>query len=433
MFCRVIKAAADQPCAPVAGHNGRKIRSALSLGKHLSWLLHGSHELCTCDGCKIVSKAGAAAAVAMGLSPITAPTRASPGTGKGKKKRKLHAEEDEYDVDGNLVPRRKIGPSRLGAGSRKGKGKQKHEWEEDDDEDDFLESWSHPGGASGGGGGGGGGGVAGGAGGGGIARGDYDEEPSMSPGSLYADLGLAGSARPTASGRQPKPSSKAIETVEANPTTDQFTRFMKRVPRTDAAFLDPSFPERRRDDLEFPSLPRIDELVWCRVPVNIEEVEPKQVDAQKFTHWPAIVRERELVRSSKKGGGVQSTFEVEFLALNKDEYLVEVPLSDLVPWLGFAPIETTNAEKREAIEETWKRVEGVVKERRTVVDVLTHGYPVLITMWLAAYEAGLHLASIQIRSCVLPLSFPFRRSSLTSHLTLQHSDHWHRPPPRPQP
>lgn len=351
------------------GHNGRKIRSALSLGKHLSWLLHGSHELCTCDGCKIVSKAGAAAAVAMGLSPITAPTRASPGTGKGKKKRKLEAEEVEFDGEGNpLPPKRKLGPSKLSRG--RGKGKQRNEWDDDEEEEeDYPSSWGQPD--------------------------DYDEEQPASDASPY-DLGVAGPSARTASGRQPKLSSKALETTEAHPTTDQFARSMRPSSSTSAS-ADPTFPERRRDDLEFPFLPRVDELVWCRVPVTIEEVEPKQPDAQRFTHWPAIVRERELVRP-KRGGGVQSTFEVEFLALNKDEYLVEVPLSDLVPWLGFAPIDTTSLEKKEAVEETWARIEGVIKQRRSVMDILSHGYPVLRSMWLAAYEAGLHLASVQIRS-----------------------------------
>lgn len=40
-----------------AGHAGRKLRSALSLGKHISWLIHGSIDTCTCDGCKSTSKA----------------------------------------------------------------------------------------------------------------------------------------------------------------------------------------------------------------------------------------------------------------------------------------------------------------------------------------------------------------------------------------
>ncbi|KAL8276672.1 hypothetical protein RQP46_010940 [Phenoliferia psychrophenolica] len=41
----------------IFGHAGRKLRSALSLGKHLSWIISGSTEVCECDGCKSTSKA----------------------------------------------------------------------------------------------------------------------------------------------------------------------------------------------------------------------------------------------------------------------------------------------------------------------------------------------------------------------------------------
>lgn len=315
----------------------------------------------------------------MGLSPITAPTRASPGTGKGKKKRKA-ADADappELDAEGQPIPRKKIGPSKLGEGvakaapasasgatKSKGKGKAKaarNEWEEDvDEEDDFLASWAH--------------------------AGDYEEEPPIEVGSPRVTRSRSGS---------PKGSPKSTSTRH-DPSIDQFARSMKPSECTYTS-ADPTFPERRLDDLEFPSLPRIDELVWCRVPLSIEEVEPKRPDVQRFTHWPAIVRERELARP-KKGGGVQASFEVEFLAINKHEYLMDVPASDLVPWLGFAPIDTTSLEKKEAVEDTWARIPGVIKERRSVQDIIKHGFPVLQSLWLAAYEAGQHLSSVQIRA-----------------------------------
>jgi len=41
----------------VFGHSGRKIRSAISLGKHLIWVLHGQPGHCQCDGCKTTAKA----------------------------------------------------------------------------------------------------------------------------------------------------------------------------------------------------------------------------------------------------------------------------------------------------------------------------------------------------------------------------------------
>lgn len=370
----------------LAGHNGRKIRSALSLGKHISWLLHGSQGLCVCDGCKIVSKAGAAQAIALGLNPVNAPTRASPGTGKGKKKRKA-AESDtppELDAEGKPIPRKKIGPSQLGEGAErappapasasgvgasikakaKGKGRResRNEWDDGDEEDDFLASWAH--------------------------AGDYEEEPPL------IEVNPPVESRARSPGRSPKPCSRPV-LVEPDPSNDQFATKMK---PSDSATTsaDLFFPERRLDDLEFPHLPRQDELVWCRVPVSIEEVEPKRPDVQRFTHWPAIVREREMLRSKK--GGLEPTFEVEFLAISKDEYLMDVPPWDLVPWLGFAPIDTTSLEKKEAVEDTWAKIPGIIKERRSVQDILTHGFPVLQSLWLAAYEAGQQLASVQIRS-----------------------------------
>ncbi|KAM0749315.1 hypothetical protein T439DRAFT_47541 [Meredithblackwellia eburnea MCA 4105] len=72
----------------IFGHAGRKLRSALSLGKHISWIIHGSVDQCTCDGCKSTSKA----------ARVPRGTREQPGSGGRRRGRgRLGSEDGFYD------------------------------------------------------------------------------------------------------------------------------------------------------------------------------------------------------------------------------------------------------------------------------------------------------------------------------------------------
>lgn len=89
------------------GHAGRKLRSALSLGKHLSWIISGTTERCECDGCKSTSKAARVPRV------VKDPAAAAKRKAKGKGRASLWgggSDDDEGDEgdegeDGDLSDR----------------------------------------------------------------------------------------------------------------------------------------------------------------------------------------------------------------------------------------------------------------------------------------------------------------------------------------
>ncbi|GAA5897543.1 hypothetical protein JCM6882_003512 [Rhodosporidiobolus microsporus] len=382
-------------------HSTRKIRSALSLGKHLSWLLFSKHGNCSCDGCKVAPPRPSSAAIG---------AEAGSGVKLGARKRKRtheyevamaglmedpgdHGDEDYVEPgegpakppgakkpaaprasaggatasgSGSSTPSTSFGsasdplapvpaaaaygaqagpapvaaaaaetaPSppkkRAAAGTGRGRGrgaaktargggraaKSKKaaaaaEWEgEDEDPEGYFEEMYS------------------------LSAGEGDDDDYSEYGSTSGKVNVG--AR-TSSGRKSRPSSKVLsglqQEAEVVASVDDPAASMDPATQdiVDASSVVP--PEQVQQDLTFPSLARVGELVWVRVPLGPP---PQGALANvQLSRWPGIVRSRTIVVTGQ--GNVDESYRVELLGMAARDTLEGVRGENVTPWVGYIP------------------------------------------------------------------------------------------------
>lgn len=364
------------------GHDGRKIRSALSLGKHIAWLLTGGYELCACDGCKIVSKAGVTAVPGQPRTSHHAHGRPRPQTKKRGRGSTGGAggsvgpggsemgDTDEDDWDGTSAKRKKkkaaansarrasnrpqtMWVSESTANARAGiiKGRQ---WEYDS-EDEFIADPRD-------------------------IR-DYEQESEDT---------ITG---PVDESYASFDSRRAIDLDSHNAAMDAYVQALLAAYDSD---MTPAFVEQRLNDLDMPTLCRVGELVWCRIPSRIQHVEPEPEVAgasqqRHFTHWPGMVTARVTDATS-------TAYNISMLGIKEEETLVGVPQLDVLPWLGFVPFAIDPKDIEDSLTEAKNALGNEVKARVSLDEIEKGGFSVLKTLWLAACEAGRYLSGVQVRT-----------------------------------
>ncbi|BGP16135.1 hypothetical protein JCM10213_006069 [Rhodosporidiobolus nylandii] len=441
------------------GNQTRKIRSALSLGKHLSWILFGKHGSCTCDGCKVANPRPSLAATGaeVGHSPAQQP--------KSGRKRKRTAdyenamaaltadlaheeggEDGDYFDEGQFprqaaeqgygsasgsgsggasaratpvpltspkkktaaaaaanggaavpAPAKKARTTSAGggaaAGAKKGKGKaaaKKEEWEQDDELDalEDEEGYSGSGGEHGG-------------------AGDDSDYSEYGAGAAKVAVGAR-----TSSGRRSKPSSKVLsglqerdfpaEVVEeeleqapaaaAAPTPapqkpqDEFAASMQPCTVADLAASSTVPAEQVAQDLSFPSLSRVGELVWVRVPLG----PPPQgaLATAQLSRWPGIVRARTIVVSHQVG--VEEQYRIELLGMSEKDTLEGVRGENVAPWVSYIPSNTAYLD-----EEPLPANAGMEKKRWA--DIQAEGWGGVADAFRRAHRTAKAYAAMQVR------------------------------------
>ncbi|GAA5943279.1 uncharacterized protein JCM15063_000751 [Sporobolomyces koalae] len=391
------------------GHDGRKMRSAASLGKHMSWLLRDKAGACPCDGCKVYGNS------AIELSP-------APGGSKSTKRNAdgLDDHVEEESVGSGTGPGNDVataaptgtGTGRGGRGANKaaktastapvsgvkavvgqrGKSKRKaklKEWEEDDDDDFDMDD--------------------------GGAYDDFDEDD----GAYSSDYGPPSTSRKTASGRvsraptsrgasvqqQPPPQStqspaqqvpaqqqkKKISPLEP-PTVDNISKFMTPAPPEIAAQASTLAAEEVQQDLRLPTLPRVGELIWCRVPLaRPPGAQRRYIGDADFSRWPGIVRER---RIKGKSDELDVRYGVELMAQNPNDALEAVRLENIIPWLQFIP---ANTETMDAKQWQWesRTLDG---KKKGWSNIQQEGWGSVVGAYWRAHRIAKCFASMQLRS-----------------------------------
>ncbi|GAA5998978.1 uncharacterized protein JCM10292_003229 [Rhodotorula paludigena] len=336
----------------IYGHNSKKIRSALSLGKHLAHQLTGAHGLCHCDGCKVLHPRASASSMADIGAPLKMAPRKRKRTGEyadlaGFSPRASGAggvegeiaEEDEgassgtgathTDREGSVAtsvataaggasavgsaaasPEKSTRPKRARKSAAKARAAAESRWGGDDDD--------HYGGAF-------------------LLDEDSDyEEPTYAP-----DIGRVG--KRTSSGRRTKPSERLLSGLKQEQDAHALAGLPGAVVDDDGATMTPAGKdvfavssrnprEQVEQDLAFPGMVRVGELVWVRVPLGAPPTGP--ISSMQLSRWPGIVRKRTVVVTKEK---TTETHHVELLGMSPKDALESVRGSNVTPWLSYIP------------------------------------------------------------------------------------------------
>ncbi|GAA5911226.1 uncharacterized protein JCM6883_001947 [Sporobolomyces salmoneus] len=356
----------------IYGHEGRKLRSAISLGKHVSWQIFGKNGPCPCDGCKVVGKA--AEGGGGGGSP------AVKGGGGAKKRKAGEGTEDAGEDSGDVSSatnkgaraRPKLARTAASRAAARGKGKRKgkgRDWDdEEDDEDDIM----------------------------------YDEEDD-DDGGYSSDYTTAGGTKTTSSGRQSKPSTKVGQQAQAQtqaqstPTpyetpNDVFSEFMTPAPPDLASHASYISVEDVQRDLRFPTCPRVGELIWVRVPLaRPPGSQRKYIGDADLSRWPGIVRARSFANIEKEQ---DVKFKVELLAQNPSDALEGVKIENTLPWIQFVPANTAHMDR---FLWSWEQFNKEGKKKGWG-DIQAEGWPSVVGSYWRAHRIAKCFAAIQIRS-----------------------------------
>ncbi|KAK4046092.1 hypothetical protein OIV83_006372 [Microbotryomycetes sp. JL201] len=394
----------------IFGHDGRKIRSAISLGKHISWALHGSVGPCTCDGCKVVTKPSASGsnvpsatasprrtspAPSVGIqflgSPLAtesannpvvkaqvagdaaAPVKAGPaveateppsGDSKSRKKRARSSDDEDGRSDSQLAAATPAVPPVQAVSTAK-KGRPRTSSNATDPKS-LLPVIRRAKAAS--------------------RRGwDYDSDDCGS------SLGLSGMEDQddgNASDATVVQRHSARDVLQ--PAAERTDAKIKSTSPTSSILYLPQDPSaRQRVDLAEPCWRRAGELVWCRMPQNFASID--HTLHRRLTHWPGIV-------SSRNDSTAVPTYNVCLLAISQQDVLLQVHADDVLPWLGFVPHELSQYEVTQAVQAAQARFGTALSKRVALADVATSGSLVLRAIWYAACEAGRQLSSIHVLS-----------------------------------
>ncbi|GAA6002284.1 hypothetical protein JCM10207_001046 [Rhodosporidiobolus poonsookiae] len=438
----------------IFGHATRKIRSAVSLGKHISYLLHNKPFACNCDGCKVAAPRPSAAAVgaesAGGMNPIELRKELK----KGRKRRRTseyenaikeglsatltEAEEareardddDYYEPgeasgsgraasspapteqpvepapapepvaaaapappaaaedasNGTATPApapsaadtaadkarartkaataARIAKSQARQARNRARLKQPPAWEveaEDEVMEDGTASTS------------------------GAAKEGGDDD--------YSDVGnKVNVAGRSSSGRRIKASTKALSSLQSDliglaAEEDLATRMAPATAEVLAASS--TVPIQQVDqDLQFPALARVGELVWVRVPLG----PPPQgalANAQ-LSRWPGIVRSRTIVVT---GLDVNEEYRIELLGMSPEDTLDGVRGENVTPWTGYIPANTEYLDQEMFEDDGLKP--GETKKRWAAIQ--GEGWDGVANAFKKAHRIAKAYAAIQIR------------------------------------
>ncbi|KAM0787831.1 hypothetical protein ACM66B_003885 [Microbotryomycetes sp. NB124-2] len=406
----------------IFGHDGRKIRSAISLGKHISWVLHGSIGSCTCDGCKVVTKpgAGGSASVSNAHSTTTTPRRTSPVVAAS-----AATQQFAGSPLSNAVTNAALGPTHAASTSLQGpaivealhtaattspKSRKKRARSSEDDDDDARSE--------------------------GASADDVSSEHVHTPTVHQPPVGpKRGRPRTSSNATDPKNmlpvirrakaasrrgwdydsddcgSSLGLSGLEDHDDGDMCDatvggRAARNTlqPAGDAAPIVPKVNSpattsllymlqdtsaRQRADLSEPCWRRTGELVWCRMPQQLAQVDTAL--QRRLTHWPAIV-------TARNDTSAVPTYNVSLLAISERDLLVNVHADDVLPWLGFVPHELSHYDVTQSVQAARLRFGYQLSSRVDLSEVVAGGRLIVTAIWFAACEAGRQMASIHVLS-----------------------------------
>lgn len=391
------------------GHNSKKIRSAISLGKHISNQIFGAKSLCHCDGCKVTQPKASASSMAdigapikmqprkrkrtgeyanlAGVNTSTPPSLWGLGTAEGSEAGGDFddatsvgtTETADYTFTGGdsapPSPRKRTvsgggsrGRGRASVpgsenGSTRGRGRGRGRAKRADDDDDY---------------------------------GDDDD------GSDYSEE--VGSVGPTAprstSARQRRPTSKVLSQIESNiptapgePAADDYEALMTPAGKDVYRAMGVPTPEEVKEDLADPQASRVGELVWVRVPLGPPPT--GELAHAQLSRWPGIVRGRAPAPENPR----EKVYRVELLGMSSEDTLEGVRSENVTPWLGYIPSNSAylnaNPPEDDGI------AAGQPKKRWAAIQ--EEGWLAVARAFRQAHRIAKAYAAIQARPCVQSL------------------------------
>ncbi|GAA5898954.1 hypothetical protein JCM8208_005436 [Rhodotorula glutinis] len=382
----------------IFGHNSKKIRSALSLGKHISNQVFGARSTCHCDGCKVTQPKASASSMA----DIGAPLRMAPrkrkrtgeyaeiagyasraGTGEPEGSSAAVTGAAAGDDDGASTetgteregsvaasgdspdkrPARKVRKSEAGAHNKRSAASG------EDGEDD-------------------GEGAAG-------EESDY-EEPSFAS----TDVGRVGIRT---SSRRAKPSERLLSGRQQEARIQQLTSLNKKSGIVDEfgenmgpAGKDVVFPsslvspDQVAEDLAHPALSRVGELAWVRVPLGPPP--SGAPETAQLSRWPGIVRSR-VVTPAAPGVPRDEVYRVELLGMSQQDVLEGVRSENVTPWTGYVPSNTAWLDQNPLVDDGLR----AGQEKKRWAEIQAEGWLGVAHAFRKAQRVGKAYAAIQIR------------------------------------
>lgn len=309
---------------PSPGHKGRKIRSAISLGRHIAHLANPVYPSCPCDGCK-TSSGGA-----------SAPARAT--------SRSVRSDSPAF----NPKPRLSRGAGKPGVKAQ-AKAKAKPRAKKNKSRSPTPES---------------------------AEDGRYYKSTPPTTDSEDSDRPEGGHWGYKFPSRRLRTELPAKELPKRVPQPGrQLLTGEDELDQMKVAFAeeDEEMEWQRKEDIGLSALPRKGELVWVKI-----EFEGQ---ASSIERWPGIIRARTLEWTGEDVTEVK--FEVALLAAQD-----VVETDDVVPWLGFIPHDLTSAmgEEGRTFEPGQQTLEQLVNTGfPSVVAAFVHGHH--IGRWYSTIQA----------------------------------------------
>lgn len=213
----------------------------------------------------------------------------------------------------------------------------------------------------------------------------------------------------TASGRRTRPTTKAVDmqrssgsgsSRRASPTSaptplswsDDFESKMAPANAKDLVGTSLVPREQVEQDLAFPTLARVGELVWVRVPLG-----PPPAGAlanAQLSRWPGIIRARTVVVAA---GTTQDTYRVELLGMSSKDTLEGVRGENVLAWVSYIPSNTAYLDETSLDDEDSITVDDTEKRWQTIQ---SEGWLGVANAFRKAHRIGKAYAAIQIRPCV---------------------------------
>ncbi|BGP40028.1 hypothetical protein JCM10449v2_003986 [Rhodotorula kratochvilovae] len=396
----------------IFGHNSKKIRSALSLGKHISNQLFGARSQCHCDGCRVSQPK----ATASSMADIGAPLRMAP------RKRKRTG---EYADLAGFTPRAGTGEpadpaAGADAGAALGEGDDATSAGTQTERDESVATAS-------------------GAGAGSAAASPEkparaqkkqrksaagarrrfaaaaaDEEEHYGAGLAVADEGSdyeEPAYRPvdfsrvgarTSSGRRTKPSERLLSGLQqeaeaqavaaaAKPPVpvDEYDETMTSAGKDVLVPSSTVSDEQAVEDLANPTLARVGELVWVRVPLGPPP--SGAPETAQLSRWPGIIRSR--VVTVGDGGAKEEVYRVELLGMSSLDVLEGVRGENVTPWAGYVPSNTEWLDTNPLEDDGLKAGD----EKKRWGEIQAEGWMGVANAFRKAQRIGKAYAAIQIR------------------------------------
>ncbi|GAA5989683.1 hypothetical protein JCM10908_000586 [Rhodotorula pacifica] len=233
------------------------------------------------------------------------------------------------------------------------------------------------------------------------------ESPAVTPAPVASTSAASATAASTAA-IAPAPAPAAPVAAEAIPApvapppivwNDQYARTMSPAEARELEKSSKISQQQLDQDLALPTLARLGELVWVRVPLG-----PPPAGAlanAQLSRWPGIIRSRTV---AVRNGVSESLYRVELLGMSPLDTLEAVRGENVVPWLGYIPSNTVYLDETQIQDDA--RGVGVVKIRWATIQ--SEGWLGVAVAFHRAHRIAKAYAAIQIR--------PIPRLVIGSHL-----------------